>query len=64
MTRDDWEQATRALYEEAWRADPYHVEEITHALFGSDVFVWPRLRMPQLHALRRALLPTVLEARG
>ncbi len=71
VTREFLEQDTRKLYEEALKADPIRTEENTQAVLGavgkvsrSGVFVWTRLTVRELRALRRAIYPTVLEARG
>ncbi len=68
-TKADLVAAAKALWEEAFAADPYRTEENTKAALGDKVgeggvFVWDRLTIPELHALRRVLYPTVLEARG
>lgn len=64
VTKQELVRQTRALWEEAWKADPHRTEENTHAVLGRDVFVWDLLAVVQLTALRRALFPTVLAARA
>lgn len=64
VTREELAKQTRAWWEEAYDLDPYRTEENTRAVLGRDVFVWHNLSVPQLTALRRAVLPTLLEGRG
>lgn len=69
LTKADLVLAARALWEEAFAADPVRTDENTEAVLGDKVgtggvFVWDRLTVPELRALRRALYPTVLQARG
>lgn len=67
--REVLEQAARELWEEAHAADRYRTEENTKAVLHgkvseSGVFVWSRLTVAELRALRRAVYPLVLEVRG
>lgn len=64
VRRSDVEDQTKKLYEEAWKADPYAVEEITQAVVGRDSFAWPSLSLDQLQRMRRGLYVVVLQARG
>jgi hypothetical protein len=64
ITRANLEQQTKPLLEETFRADPHLTEEIVRRVFGRSTFVWPRATVLQLRALRRAIYPLVLEARG
>jgi hypothetical protein len=67
--KETLEQAARELWEEAHAADRWRTEENTKAVLGDKVsangiFVWSRLTVAELRALRRAVYATVLEARG
>jgi hypothetical protein len=64
MTKQDLIAHIRSIYEEAVAADPYYMHEATHAIVGSDVFVWANLTMQQLHAIGRSAYVVVLQARG
>lgn len=64
ITRADLERQTKPLLEEAFRADPYLTDEIVRRIFGHSTFTWSRVTVPQIRALRRAIYPLVLEARG
>jgi hypothetical protein len=64
VTRTELERQTKLLYAEVATADPYRVEEITEHVTGGDVFVWHRLSVRQLTAMRRALYVVVMGARG
>ena len=64
MTKVDHVKSVRALYEEAFKADPHRVEEVTTAVLGREVFSWDSLSSVQLHRLGACLMTTVLEARG
>jgi hypothetical protein len=54
LTKAELIKHTRKLYEEAYRADPYYMDEVTQKVVGGDVFVWDNLTTAQLHALGRA----------
>jgi len=62
--RADHTAHVRRLYEEAFRADPYFMEEVTEAVTGSPVFVWDNLTLNQTRALGRSAYIVVLQARG
>jgi hypothetical protein len=66
--REELEQNAKDLWEEAFAADPHHVEEVTAKILGdkcvNGVFVAANCTDEQLHHLRRAVYITVLEARG
>lgn len=66
--RDRVEAWTRKVYEEAFAADPYHVDAIVAAVLGDrqvdGVFCWTCLSMRSLRRLSAALFPTALAARG
>jgi len=64
VTKEELERQTKLLYAEAAAADPYEVEEITEHVTGGSVFVWHRLSVRQLTAMRRALYVIVMVARG
>jgi hypothetical protein len=64
-------EAAKALWNEAFAADPHGIEEVTRKVLGSKVsegrefvFVWTNLTIHELHELRVAVYPTVLEIRG
>ena len=71
LTKNELEVAAKILWEEAFAADPHGTEELTRAPLKnkvndspSFVFVWSNLSTRELHALRCAMYPTVLEIRG
>lgn len=64
IDRPELIRQTRPLYEEAYKADPHYVEELTRAVTGHEVFAWDNLDLKQLSALRRGLLLVVSASRG
>lgn len=66
--RDRVEAWTRRVYDEAFAADPYHVDEIVAAVLGDrqadGVFCWSCLSIHQLRRLSAALFSSALAARG
>lgn len=57
-TREELEAFAKQIWEEAFGVDPIFTMEVTVAVTGGEVFVWGNLRVRQLQALGRALLPT------
>lgn len=64
-------EAAKTLWDEAFAADPHGIEEVTRKVLGDKVsegrefvFVWTNLTIHELHELRVAVYPTVLEVRG
>jgi hypothetical protein len=64
VTKDYLILAAKALWTEAHAADPWGSEALAEAVLGSAVWVWSNLTCRQLHNLRAAIYPIVLEARG
>ncbi len=64
ITRMQLERDTRALFEEAYKIDPHHVDEAMRRIFGVEVYAWSRMTARQMSALRRILLSTVMRGRG
>lgn len=64
VTKEELIKQTKQLHEEAFKADPYHTEEVVERVLGRTVFVWHNLSTAQLSALRRGILATALAARG
>lgn len=62
--RADHTAHVRRLYEEAQRADPHYMEEVTQLVTGSPVFVWDNLTLDQARALGRAAAGVALQVRG
>lgn len=58
LTRGDLEMFARAIWTEAYAADPIRTLDVTVAVTGSEVFVWGNLSVRQLHAFGRCLLFT------
>jgi hypothetical protein len=62
--RVDHTAHVKALYEEAHRADPYHMDQVTERVTGQQAFVWDNLTLDQARAIGRASYTIVLMARG
>jgi hypothetical protein len=62
VTRAELIKQTKALFAEAMTLDPQQTDEMFQAVFGYPVFVWDRMTLQQLAALRRWCLIVRLSA--
>lgn len=61
--REQLEDLTKPLYEEAFKLDPVGTQELTLHVTRAPVFAWQRLTATELRALRRGLYAIVLQGR-